>query len=629
MTRLSAALSLAPGDVLTKLDAMAKAGFSGVELDAADLTGFAGTPSEVGQHAARLGLSIDALHPFGDIEGLTGDDHKAAVLRLDRILVLMQALRAKTLVVGTTTRRDANADGAAQIADLALLARRAGDAGCRAALLARPTARHVTRDTDALALVEAVDSPHLGLALNSAFSLADGSQAARLRHVPGARVFHVQLADAPALMGHTTQSGEPGGLLPGEGRLNLASFVRVLARAGYDGPWSLANVTASVTDPRATFAQDGYRALVSLLDDVAATEPDLPPPVADLPDRVHATGFEFIEFAADANDHAALTALLSALTFRKERTHRSKSVELWRQGAVNIVVNSEQKGFAARSRADHGPGVCDMGLRVRDADQTVKRALMLGAPAFLQPAGAGELDIPAITGVGGSVVHFIDEKSDLHRVWDIEFDPVPKSVAPQPAGLRRIDHVAQTMRYQDMQSWLTYYLTTFRMEKADVVDVVDPSGLIQSQALSSPEGEVRLNLNGAGADPTFARTFLSKGPGAGVQHIAFATDDIFETSARLSAAKFRRLQIAANYYDDLQVTFNLDDTTVADLKQGNILYDRDGRGEYFQIYSTALWDGFFFEVVERRGGYEGYGARNAPVRLAAQMQQHRNEANTQ
>ena len=171
-----------------------------------------------------------------------------------------------------------------------------------------------------------------------------------------------------------------------------------------------------------------------------------------------------------------------------------------------------------------------------------------------------------------------------------------------------------------MQSWLTYYLSTFQMEKADVVDVVDPSGLILSQALSSPEGEVRLNLNGAGGQATFAGTFLSKGDGAGVQHIAFASDDIFETSAQLENAGFERLGIAANYYDDLQTRFGLKADLVAALRAGNILYDRDGRGEYFQIYSAAFWSGFFFEIVERRGGYDGYGARNAPIRLAAQMQ---------
>jgi 4-hydroxyphenylpyruvate dioxygenase len=217
-------------------------------------------------------------------------------------------------------------------------------------------------------------------------------------------------------------------------------------------------------------------------------------------------------------------------------------------------------------------------------------------------------------------VHFIDEKSDLHRVWDIEFDPAPKTKAPQPAGLRRIDHVAQTMRYQEMQSWLTYYLTTFQMEKADVVDVVDPSGLILSQAISSPEGEVRLNLNGAGGQGTFAGTFLSKGDGAGVQHIAFASDDIFETSAQLATAGFERLTIAANYYDDLQTRFGLNEGLIKALRDANILYDRDGRGEYFQIYSASFWGGFFFEIVQRRGGYDGYGARNAPIRLAAQMQ---------
>ena len=308
------------------------------------------------------------------------------------------------------------------------------------------------------------------------------------------------------------------------------------------------------------------------------------------------------------------------MAFRKERDHRTKSVELWRQGAVNIVVNSEKAGYAAEARSAHGPCVCDMGLRVRDADQTVRRASLLGSPEFAQPVGAGELNIPAIKGVGGTVVHFIDENSDLHRVWDIEFDPVPKAQAQPPAGLRRIDHVAQTMRYQDMKSWLTYYLSTFDMQKADVVDVVDPSGLVQSQALASPEGEVRLNLNGAGTRQTFAGAFLTKGFGAGVQHIAFASDDIFESSAQLETAGFDRLPIPANYYDDLKVRHNLSTDLVADMRASHILYDRDGAGEYFQIYNTAFWGGFFFEIVERRGGYEGYGARNAPIRLAAQMQ---------
>ena len=627
MTRLSVATTSVPGDLRQKLDTIAAAGFSGFALHAPDLTGFAGTAEDVRVHAQKLGLTVDVFQPFHDFEGLGGDDRDNAFARLDQKLAVMTALGAETLLVATTTRKDASADFADQTADFAELAARVGNAGCRAALVALPWSQHIRREVDAFALIEAVNSPHLGLGLNSYFSLADGSIAARLRDIPGARIFHVQLSDAPALDFDISRLKSHFGLLPGQGGLNLSSFVRVLGRAGYSGPWSLARVNTSAADNRETYARDGYRALVSLLDEVSQTEPKVPKPVAGLPGRVHATGIEFLEFAVDEAARATLTEILTALAFRMERSHRSKAVELWRQGAVNIVVNSETRGFAAEARREHGPCVCDMGLRVQDAAQTVKRALMLGAPAFSQPVGSGELDIPAIKGVGGSVVHFIDQKSDLHRVWDIEFDPVPRSVAPEPAGLRRIDHVAQTMPYQDMQSWLTYYLSTFQMEKADVVDVADPSGLVLSQALSSPEGEVRLNLNGAGEQRTFAGAFLTKGFGAGVQHIAFASDDIFETSIHLRRAGFKRLKIAANYYEDLRTRFGLDEDKLAALQEGNILYDRDGRGEYFQMYSVPFWNGFFFEVVERRGGYDGYGARNAPIRLAAQMQ-HSKEVGT-
>ena len=174
------------------------------------------------------------------------------------------------------------------------------------------------------------------------------------------------------------------------------------------------------------------------------------------------------------------------------------------------------------------------------------------------------------------------------------------------------------MRYQEMQSWLTYYTSTFQLEKAKVVDVADPSGVVLSQALSSPEGEVRLNLNGAGERRTFAGAFLAEGFGAGVQHIAFLTDDIFETSQQLEESQFDRLKMPDNYYEDLAATFGLDAETIEALRLGHILYDRSGGSEYFQIYSAPIYQGFFFEIVQRRDGYQGYGARNAPVRLAAQ-----------
>ena len=619
MTRVTLSTTSVLGDLRHRIEKISQAGFQGVELNEPDLTGNFGTAKEIGHFAYELGISIDVLKPFHDFEGLSGIEHEKACQRLEQKLALMHDLQAKTLLIGSSTCKDASNDSEKIIADMSKLAEHVHREGFRAAYIALPWAQHITKETEAYDIIKAVDHPSLGLALNSYFSLADGSQAAKLRDISGQHIFHVQLSDAPSLNFDISQLKSHFGLLPGQGGLNLESFIKILVRIGYQGPWSLARINSTINESRETFTSDGYRALISLLDEVAKSEPKLQRPLVNLPEKVHLTGFEFIEFAVDEKAQKQLTSMLASLSFRKERAHNSKSVELWRQGAINIVVNSEKKGLAAKVMALNGPCVCDMGLRVHDADRTVKRAAMLGAPKFSQPVGSGELDIPAIQGVGGSVVHFIDEKSDLHRVWDIEFKPLAKTQKPQPAGLRRIDHIAQTMRYQDMQSWLTYYLSTFQMSKADVVDVSDPSGIVLSQALSSPEGEVRLNLNGAGEQQTFAGAFLSNGFGAGVQHIAFSTDDIFETSDQLAIADFERLKISPNYYEDLKSRFQLPEDLIHSLKYGNILYDRDEEGEYFQLYSVPLWRGFFFEIVERRGGYQGYGAKNAPIRLAAQM----------
>ena len=618
---LSISTTSIPGDLEEKFSAIAAAGFTGVELHEPDFTGFHGSAGDVAQMARDLGLTIKLLKPFNDLESWDGDDRVRAYDRLERKFDLMGALGTDLLLIGAS---GVEASDEVMLADMREAALRAEKRGMRLAYLALPWAAHVQTDAQALDVVTRVDSPNLGLALNSYFSLADGAKPAQLRDLPGARVFHVQLSDAPRTQGDIRSLKRHFGLLPGQGSLNLAGFVKVLARSGYQGTWSVARVNEHSPRPGGrALAQDGYRALVNLLDEVSRSDPDLRFDIPDLPPRVSTSGFEFIEFAADAASGKVLTDLLATMCFRMERQHVAKSVELWRQGAINIVVNTDKVGFAHSAFISHGPSVCDMGLRVKDAGQTVARATALGTPLFSQPVGTGELDIPAIRGVGGNVVHFIDEMSDLHRVWDIEFEPVAKTEATPPAGLRRIDHVAQTMRYEEMQSWLLYYTSTFEMSKSPIVDVADPAGVVHSQAIESPEGDVRLNLNGAEGHRTFAASFLADKFGAGVQHIAFLSDDIFETSAQLTAQDFPRLEISPNYYDDLQAQFGLQDALVERLRAGNILYDRHGNAEYFQIYSQPIFHGFFFEIVQRVGRYAGYGARNASARLAAQMKHQR------
>ena len=608
-----------PGDLAQKLAAIAEAGFGGVELHESDLTAFDGSPSQIRDMASDFGLRICLLQPFHNLECQPRSKRQSRFDRLKRKLDLMNALGTDLLLVGSAFQGHHAATEDQVIVDLGAATQIARAMGLRLACLGLPWSRFAHSDEQALRVIKTIDDPHLGLALNSFFSLADGSRLARLRDIPAERLYHVQLSDAPRPEMDIRKLKRCCGLLPGLGSLNLAGFVRVLARAGYKGPWSIAHINEAAPRPGGrTLARDSYRSLVSLLDLVSRTGPATQFGIPDLPERIYASGIEFVEFAVDEKSGAQLADMLSAMCFRMERKHVSKSVELWRQGAINIVVNTEREGFAHTAFQDHGPSVCDVGLRVRDADQTVQRATALGAPHFSQTVGRGEVDIPAICGVGGNIVHFIDEKSDLHRVWDIEFEPVAKTKATQPAGLRRIDHLAQTMRHDEMQGWLLYYISTFNMAKSPVVNVADPSGIVQSQAIESPGGEVRLNLNGAIGHRTLAASFLEDGFGAGVQHIAFQTDDIFETSDQLLKSGFPGLSVPENYYADLHATFGLDDELIARLRNGNILYDRAAGAEYFQIYGRPVFNGFFFEIVERRTGYNGYGARNASIRLAAQ-----------
>ncbi|MBA4325429.1 MAG: 3-keto-5-aminohexanoate cleavage protein, partial [Rhodobacter sp.] len=177
------------------------------------------------------------------------------------------------------------------------------------------------------------------------------------------------------------------------------------------------------------------------------------------------------------------------------------------------------------------------------------------------------------------------------------------------------------MAYDEMLSWALFYASIFDTRKAPMVDVADPDGLVRSQAVQS--GGLRITLNGAEARRTLAGRFVEDTFGASVQHIAFATDDIFATAAELARRGFPLLQIGDNYYDDVAARFGLEAALVARLRAARVLYDEDAGGQFFQLYSAPRSDGFFFEIVQRQGNYQGYGAPNAPFRIAAQKRSTR------
>jgi 4-hydroxyphenylpyruvate dioxygenase len=169
-----------------------------------------------------------------------------------------------------------------------------------------------------------------------------------------------------------------------------------------------------------------------------------------------------------------------------------------------------------------------------------------------------------------------------------------------------------------MLTWSLFYISLFDVAKQPMVDVVDPHGLVRSQAIQSPDGVLRITLNGAETHRTFAGRFIADSFGSSVQHVALTTTDMFATAEALARNGFDALPIPDNYYDDLAARFGLEADFVARLRASHILYDEDATGRFLQLYSRPFGDGIFFEIVERQDGYRGYGGPNAPYRIAAQ-----------
>lgn len=213
-------------------------------------------------------------------------------------------------------------------------------------------------------------------------------------------------------------------------------------------------------------------------------------------------------------------------------------------------------------------------------------------------------------------MHFIDQESGLSNVWSVEFG-APTS-PNKSASLQRIGHLAQTMSYDQMLSWSLFYTTLFEMQKSPIVDVVDPDGLVRSQALETPNGTFRITLNGAETHRTMTGNFLADSFGASVNTLPYQQMIYLLLSLRWPNMVFKSLPMSNNYYADLAARFDLSIEFLAKLKAGNILYDEDENGSFFQLYSLPYAGGMFFEIVQRKGKYTGYGAPNAPFRIATQ-----------
>jgi 4-hydroxyphenylpyruvate dioxygenase len=483
--------------------------------------------------------------------------------------------------------------------------------------------RYINDHRDAWEIVRRADHPNVGLVLDSFHTLARRIDVASIRSIPRDKIFIVQLADAPLIDMDLMYWSRHLRNMPGQGDLPVTKFTQAVVATGYDGVLSLEifNDQFRGSSPR-SIATDGRRSLVYTMDQVRCMEPDIAPAVPKIPPRVGVDGIEFIEFATNDSQAGELARIFHALGFRKVGTHRTKDVTVYRQAGINLLINTARTGFAHSSYVVHGTSAYAVGLKVENAAAAVARASALGAALFDQPSGPGEAVLPAIRGVGGGLLYFVDDKSTPARIWETDFIPAADAVAVQDCGLIAVDHVAQTMTSDEMLSWLLFYVSLFDVTKTSVVDIADPAGLVRSQVVENASGTLRLTLNGAENARTFAGHFIAESFGSSVQHIALRTEDIFATARALQANGFKTLPISHNYYDDIEARFGLEAAFVETLAAHNILYDQDGTGEYFQIFGPNFGEGFFFEIVQRRI-YRGYGAANAPFRIAAQTRELR------
>ncbi|WP_046868128.1 bifunctional sugar phosphate isomerase/epimerase/4-hydroxyphenylpyruvate dioxygenase family protein [Microvirga massiliensis] len=606
------------GTLEEKLQAIAAAQFKGVEIFENDLLSFNGTPADVHRMIVDLGLETITFQPFRDFEGMPEPQRTKVFDRAERKFDLMQELGCDLLLVCSNVSPHSLGGIDRAAADFHELGERAAQRGIRAGFEALAWGRHINDYRDAWEVVRRANHPSIGLVLDSFHVLVRETPLDAIRSIPKDRIVLVQIADAPLLDMDYLSWSRHYRCFPGQGELAVDAFMEALQATGFDDLLSLEifNDRFRAGSARGV-AVDGQRSLLFMLDQLQRRTQVPVSGLPDLPARAACHGIEFVEFAMDERSAKAFEQTLSGLGFARAGIHRSKEVTRWRQGDINIVVNCDKEGFAHSFNITHGPSVCAMTLRVDDAPATIERAVKLLDQPFRQAVGPGELDIPAVRGLGGSLIYFVDHKSGLDRLWDADFEPVTEGGDFTSVGLTAYDHLSQSMHYEEMLTWLLFYVALLDVQKTPVQNVIDPGGVVQSQVVETDDGAFRLALNASQSRHTQSSRFLTEMFGSGMQHIALATSDIFATVDGLKTNGVEILPIPENYYEDLEARTDLAEEEIERLRASNILYDRDGAAEFFQVYTKTLENGFFFEIVERRG-YQGFGVVNAQIRLAAQ-----------
>ena len=325
-------------------------------------------------------------------------------------------------------------------------------------------------------------------------------------------------------------------------------------------------------------------------------------------------GFEFIEFASPTPN--TLEPIFEIMGFTKVATHRSKDVHLYRQGAINLILNNEPHSVASYFAAEHGPSVCGMAFRVKDSQKAYKRALELGAQPIHIETGPMELNLPAIKGIGGAPLYLIDRFEEGRSIYDIDFDFTPGvDRHPRGHGLLLVDHMTHNVYRGRMAYWAGFYERLFNFREIRHFDIQGEYTGLASKAMTAPDGLIRIPLNeesarGAGQIEEYLMAFN----GEGIQHIALLSDDLLRSVDSLRAAGVPLMKAPPPaYYDMLDARLPGHGEDADALQARGILLDGSTQGGakrlLLQIFSATLLGPVFFEFIQRKGD-DGFGAGN-------------------
>ncbi|MDF2154668.1 4-hydroxyphenylpyruvate dioxygenase [Vibrio sp. CAU 1672] len=325
-------------------------------------------------------------------------------------------------------------------------------------------------------------------------------------------------------------------------------------------------------------------------------------------------GFEFVEYtAANLDGIAQLKALFVSLGFAEVAKHRSKEAWLYRQGDVNFIVNAQPYSQAEAFAKVHGPSVCGMAFRVKDASVALAYALENGAGQYQTEIGPMELSIPAIYGIGDSLLYFVD-RYGKQSIYDVDFNFYPDAqtrLDEASVGLYEIDHLTHNVKQGNMDVWAGFYERIGNFREIRYFDIEGKLTGLVSRAMTAPCGKIRIPINESSDDKSQIEEFIREYNGEGIQHIALTTDDIYTTVQTLRDRGMEFMPTPDTYYEKVDSRVEGHSEDLEKLRELRILIDgapmKDGI--LLQIFTQTVIGPVFFEIIQRKGN-EGFGEGN-------------------